>query len=196
MDVEDDAIGLVRAHRWMGVTAQARRLKEAGCKRVFDLDKEARADMERIAGRRVVRLVYAFLLANPDKTRGMLADLAGALQRIKERGGTVVDLDSRLDSETNPAAFKAVVADQVRRHNQGDKSADNHPKGTPGKPESVYSPGGWRKAHWIWKGKGAAQFPSWDAADAELRKIKATNTGEPFTADRAYKKWKGRGKRQ
>jgi hypothetical protein len=195
MDAEDDAIGFVRAHRWATAKAQAKALKEAGCSKVFDLDEQKRPDMERIAGRRVVKMVYAFLLAMPEKTRGMWADFLASLERIEARDGRVVDVDSGLDSKENKAAFRAVVRDQVRRHNQGDKSADNHPKGTPGKPEAVFSPGGWRKAHGIWKGKDAANFPSWPAADAELRKIKATNTGEPFTADRAYKKWKGRGKR-
>jgi len=189
MPVEDDAIGFVRDHRWLSAKAQTRQLREAGCSKVFDLDAQDRADMEKIAGRRVVRLVYAFLLANPDKTRGMLADLTGALERIKARGGTVVDLDSRLDSETNPAAFKAVVADQVRRHNQGETS--NARKGKPGRKKRVFSPGQYKLAYEIWK--DVKNYPNDDAVTDGLKKIKASD-GVGFSYTRAFRKWKGRTK--
>lgn len=187
MDVDDEAIGLVRAHRWASAAVQKQRLRGVGCARIFDLDKEKRSDMERIAGRRRTLLVYAFLLANPDKTRGMLADLVGVLERIKARGGTVVDVDSGLSSEANEKAFRAVVADQVRRHNQGDKSADNHPKGTPGRQEDEFSRGDLRLAHHIWH--NPVDYPTWDSAAEALKRIKATNTGRPFTKERAHKKW-------
>ena len=146
--------------------------------------------MEKIAGRRVVRLVYAFLLANPDRTRGMLADLMGVLERIKARGGAVVDLDSRLDSETNPAAFKAVVADQVRRHNQGD--ASNARRGKPGRKRVMFTPGQLRQARAIWK--DVENFATYDAAKHELRKIKGD--GGRFSETRAFRLWKRRPKRK
>jgi hypothetical protein len=188
MAVDDEAIGLVRDHRWLNAKAQAKRLKEAGCSKIFDLDVQDRADMEKIAGRRVTCLVYAFLLANPDRTRGMLADLTGVLERIKARGGTVVDLDSRLDSETNPAAFKAVVADQVRRHNQGEGS--NSRKGKPGRKLVVFTPGQLRQARAIWK--DVENFPTYDAAKHELRKIKGD--GGFFSETRAFRMWRRRPK--
>lgn len=76
-----------------------------GCKHIYGHFQSANLERVRIAGHKFVGhgLVYAFLLANPARTRGMLADLTGVLDRIKARGGVVVDLDSRLDSETNPA---------------------------------------------------------------------------------------------
>ena len=190
MSVDDDAIGLVRDHRWLSAKAQTKRLKEAGCSKVFDLDAQDRADMEKIAGRRVVRLVYAFLLANPERTRGMLADLMGVLDRIKARGGTVVDLDSRLDSETNPDAFKAVVADQVRRHNQGETS--NARKGKPGRKKVTFTAGQLRQARTIWK--DVENFPTYDAAARELRKIKGD--GGFFSETRAFRLWRKRPKRK
>lgn len=190
MPVDDEAIGLVRDHRWLSAKAQTKQLRETGCIKIFDLDEQQRADMERIAGRRVVRLVYAFLLANPNRTRGMLADLTGVLERIKARGGTVVDLDSRLDSETNPAAFKAVVADQVRRHNQGESPHSR--KGKPGRKKVTFTAGQLRQARAIWK--DVTNFPTYDAAKHELRKIKGD--GGFFSETRAFRLWRKRPKRK
>src|SRR5688572_18538343 len=149
MPVDDEAIGLVRDHRWLSVKAQTKQLREAGCSKIFDLAAHDRRDMERIAGRRVVRLVYAFLLANPDKTRGMWADFLGSLERIEKRDGVVVDLSTRLDSQTQRAAFLDVVRGQVRRHNQGETSAER--KGKPGRKKRVFTRGQYRLAHEMWK---------------------------------------------
>lgn len=189
MSVEDDAIGFARDHRWLSVKAQTKQLKEAGCSKVFDLDEQDRKDMEKIAGRRTTKLVYAFLLANPDRTRGMLADLTGALKRIKERGGIVVDLDSGLSSEANEKAFAAVVADQVRRHNQGETS--NARKGKPGRKKRVFSPGQYKLAYEVWK--DVKNYPNDDAVTDGLKKIKASD-GVGFSYTRAFRKWKGRTK--
>lgn len=191
MDGDDDAIGFVRAHRWMGAPAQTRALKEAGCSKIFDLDKEARSDMERIAGHRVVRLVYAFLLAKPALTRGMWADFLGSLKRIEDRKGVVVDMSTRLDSSTQRAAFLDVARGQVRRHNQGENSEENI-KGKAGRPEAKYSRGDWRLAHTIWH--DTESYPTWEKAQEALKRIKSTNTKEPFSMARAHKKWNGRPK--
>lgn len=185
MAVDDEAIGLVRGHRWADTRAQTRRLKEAGCKRIFDLDKQNRADMERIAGRRAVRLVYAFLLANPDKTQGMWADFLGVLKRIEAREGVVIDVGTGLDSKAHRAAFLDVTRGQVRRHNQGEKSADNHPKGTPGRKLVVFTQGQHRQARLIWK--DVKTYPTYDAAERELAKIKSGEVG--FSVSRAFRKF-------
>lgn len=190
MPVDDDAIGFVRDHRWLSVKAQTKQLREAGCSKIFDLDAHDRADMERIAGRRVVRLVYAFLLANPDKTRGMWADFMGSLERIEKRGGVVVDMSTRLDSATQRTAFLAVVRDQVRRHNQGETSETR--KGKPGRKRVIFTAGQLRQARAIWK--DIANFPTYRDAAAELRKIKGD--GGKFTEVRAFRLWRGRPKRK
>jgi hypothetical protein len=195
MPVDDDAIGLVRAHRWASATAQTRRLKEAGCSRIFDLDKQARADMEKIAGRRRALLVYAFLLANPDKTRGMWADFLASLKRIEARQGVVVDVSTGLDStKERRAAFLDVVRGQVRRHNQGERPEEPGPKGRPGRKGDKYSRGDWRLARTIWE--DVKTYPTWDAAADALARIKAENTKRPFTKERAYLKWGARPKRK
>jgi hypothetical protein len=191
MEPEDDAIGLVRAHRWAGVTAQTRRLKEAGCTRIFDLDKQDRT-ASAVLGRRRVLLVYAFLLAKPALTRGMWADFLASLDRIEARKGVVVDVGTGLNSLQHKAEFRAVIRDQVRRHNQGEKSGENHPKGAPGRPEAKYSRGDWRLAHTIWH--DIKTYPTWDSAKEALARIRSSNTNEPFSVARAHKKWNGRPK--
>lgn len=194
MPVDDDAIGLVRSHRWLSATGQAKRLREAGCSKIFDLDKQDRADMEKIAGRRRALLVYAFLLANPDKTRGMWADFMGSLERIEARDGVVVDMSTRLDSKTTRAAFLDVVRGQVRRHNQGGRAEEPGPKGRPGRKGDEFSRGDWRLARLIWQ--DVETYPTWDAASDALARIKARNTGRPFTKERAYLKWGARPRRK
>lgn len=194
MSVDDDAIGLVRAHRWATAAAQTRKLKEAGCSKVFDLDKQDRKDMEKIAGRRRTLLVYAFLLANPDKTRGMWADFLGSLGRIEARQGVVVDVSTGLDSLQQKAAFRAVVRDQVRRHNQGERAEEPGPAGRPGRREAKYSRGDWRLAYTIWH--DPVTYPTWETAKDAMARIKSRNTDEPFSMARAHKKWGGRPKRK
>jgi hypothetical protein len=188
MPVDDEAIGLVRDHRWLSVKAQTKQLREAGCSKIFDLDVQDRKDMERIAGRRVVRLVYAFLLANPDRTRGMWADFLGSLERIEARNGIVVDMSTRLDS-TRPE-FRDVVRGQIARHNQGETSAER--KGKPGRPKVVFSAGQLRQARTIWK--DVENFPTYDAAEHELRKIRSGKAW--FSVSRAFRLWKGRPAKQ
>jgi hypothetical protein len=194
MPVDDEAIGLVRSHRWLSATGQAKRLKEAGCTRIFDLDKQARADMEKIAGRRQTLLVYAFLLANPDKTRGMWADFLGSLERIEKRLGVVVDVGTGLDSLQHKAAFRAVVRDQVRRHNQGGRPEEPGPRGKPGRQEDEFRRGDRRLARAIWK--DVETYPTWDSTRPALAGLKAMNTGNIFTVERAYKMWGARPKRR
>ena len=184
MPVDDDVIGLVRAHRWCpDVMAQARRLKEAGCTKIFKLAEQDRRDMERICGRRTVKLVYAFLLANPDKTRGMWADFMGSLERIEARSGAVVDLDSGLHSKANRAAFLDVVAGQVRRHNQGEKAHAR--KGKPGRQLVMFTAGQHRQARMIWR--DVANYPTYDKAKAGLAGIKSGTVA--FSVTRAFRKW-------
>lgn len=187
MDVDDEAIGLVRAHRWATVKTQTKALKEAGCTKIFDLGEQKRADMERIAGRRVVRLVYAFLLANPDRTRGMWADFLGSLERIEARGGVVADMSTRLDSSTQRAAFLDVVRGQVRRHNQGENPAER--KGKPGRQRVVFTAGQIRQARTIWR--DLENYPDNAAATAALKKIKSAG-GVKFSESRAYRLFKKR----
>lgn len=187
MPVDDDVIGLARAHRWATVAAQTKRLKDAGCTRIFDLDQHSRRDLERIVSRRAVKLVFAFLLAEPERTRSMWADFLGSLGRIEAAGGSVTDVDSGLDSVANPAAFRDVVAGQVRRHNQGEKAHER--KGKPGRQLVVFTKGQIRQARDIWK--DVQNYPNYDDAKAALARIKSAK-GVPFSVSRAFRRWRGR----
>jgi hypothetical protein len=187
MDVDDDAIGLVRDHRWLSVKAQTKQLREAGCSKIFDLDAQDRRDMEKIAGRRVVRMVYAFLLANPDRTRGMWADFLGSLARIEARGGVVADMSTKLDSSTQRAAFLDVVRGQVRRHNQGENPAER--KGKPGRQKLTFSTGQIKQARAIWK--DLVNFPTGADVKKALKAIKSKE-GVAWSETRAYRLFKKR----
>jgi hypothetical protein len=189
MPVDDEAIGLVRDHRWLSVKAQTKQLREAGCSKIFDLAAHDRKDMVKLTGRRTTALVYAFLLANPERTRGMLADLMSVLDQIKALGGAVLDMDSGLNSAINEKAFRAVAADQVRRHNQGE--AANARKGKPGRKKRVFSRGQIRLAYDVWK--DVRNYPNDDSVKVGLEKIKASD-GVGFSYTRAFRKWKGRTK--
>jgi hypothetical protein len=192
---EASPLGFVRAHRWLDTPAQRAKLRAAKCVVIHDLDKQARSDMLRIAGMRPVLLVHAFLLADADGARDMWADFQRALKEIEKQEGYVVDVGTGLNSRDNRPEFLDVVRGQVRRDKQGEKSAENHPKGTPGRPEAEYRKGDWRKAFQIWKGKDAMNFPTERAVKDELAKLKAINTGEPFSVQRAYRRWGKRGTR-
>lgn len=147
--------------------------------------------MEKIAGRRRTLLVYAFLLANPDKTRGMWSDFLGSLARIEARQGVVVDVGTGLDStKEKRAAFLDVVRGQVRRHNQGGRAEEVGPKGKPGRQADRFSRGDLRLARDIWK--DAETYPTWGSTRDALARLKAGSTGNPFTVERAYKMWGAR----
>ena len=186
MPVDDEAIGLVRAHRWATVAAQTKRLKDAGCTRIFDLDQQSRRDVERVISRRPALLVFAFLLADPGRTRSAWTDFDGSLARIEAKGGSVVDVDSGLDSKAHPAAFRAVVRDQIARNNQGENSHAR--KGKPGRQLVVFTAGQYKQARAIWK--DVTNYPNYNDAKAALANIKSGKVA--FSVSRAFRRWKGR----
>lgn len=172
-------------------TGQAKALKEAGCGQIVDLDTYQRDDVLRLArAGRVFALPFAFLLANPSRKRGMLADFEKALGKIEAKGGAVKDLHTglRSDDKERRSAFLAVVKDQVRRHLQGAKSASNG-KRSPGRQKVEFTPEQLAEAKRIWRDR--IDYPHEDDADAELRKIRSTK-GEPFTKYRARRLWQSR----
>jgi hypothetical protein len=199
MDVDDEAIGLVRAHRWADAKAQTKRLKEAGCSRIFDLDAQDRKDMERIGGRRRVLLVYAFLLADldveprkdEDQAKAIWRDLSAVLTRIEKRGGQVVDVGTGLDSQLNPAEFGDVVRGQIRRHRQGENPATR--KGKPGRQKLTFTRGQIMQAREIWK--DLENYPDNASAVAALEKIKSAEDVS-FSESRAYRRFKKRKTRE
>lgn len=181
---EDRPIGFVRDHRWVEAQAQRAKLKAAKCVAIHDLDKADRADMVRIGGMRPVLLVHAFLLAEQDRTRSMLADFMRTLGGIEKRGGYVVDLGSGLNSRDNRAEFLDVVRGQVRRSQQGEQSAENARKGKSGQKPIEFSAGQYKQARVIWR--DVKNFPTYDAAKAGLKAIK----GQRGKAKVAFSLWR------
>lgn len=187
MAVETDLVGVVREHRWASIAAQTKRLKEAGCTKVFDLSKVDRQDIERLARpERVLCLLFAFLLARKRKG-GMMADFEGCLARIEKRNGSVRDVSTGLTSNGEArASFLAVVKDQARRSQQGLHAAE---KGRlkKGRPHEDYSAQQYADAKAIWRDR--VEYPD-ERRDAKpaLAAIQSTS-GTPFSVARARRKW-------
>lgn len=187
MSVDNDCVGLTRAHRWMR-TGQAKALREAGCSQIVDLDQHKLSDVLRLARKgRVLVLVYAFLLLPAKRSA---AAFERALEQIEAKGGAVKDLHTGLVSSDEPrkTAFKAVVRDQIARDRQGAKTGAIG-KSNRGRQHKVFSPQQYAAAKAIWR--DLIEYPTWDVTDAALAEIK-TAKGEPFTRARAHRKWRGR----
>lgn len=187
MSVDNDFVGLARAHRWMR-TGQAKVLREAGCSQVIDLDDHKLSDVLRLArSGRVFVLAYAFLLLPPKRT---VPAYERALEQIEAKGGAVKDLHTGLVSNDEPrkTAFRAVVRDQIARDRQGAK-AGAIGRANRGRQLKKFSPQQYTAAKAIWR--DLIEYPTWEACDAALAAIK-TEKGEPFTRARAHRKWRGR----
>jgi hypothetical protein len=190
MAVDDDAIGLVRAHRWAKIDVQVQRLMADGCKTVLDLDKAKREEVLRLLrDGRMGKLLYAFLLANPKRTRKVYEDFRGTLAKIETRGGSIKDVSTGLDTtdKTKRTALLDVVRGQARRHYQGAKSAENGKNHKPGRKQQDYTREQLTAAKAIWR--DLVEYPTWPAARAALKQIVSAK-GVPFTTDRARRLWK------
>ena len=151
--------------------------------------------MERIGQDKPVLLLHAFLLAEQDRTRSMLADFMRALGEIERRGGHVVDVSTGLNSKDNKAEFLDVVRGQVRRSQQGEKSADNARKGKSGQLPVVFTAGQYKQARVIWR--DVVNFSNYDKAEREMKKIKGQRGKEKvaFSLSRAFRKFGRRPKK-
>jgi hypothetical protein len=143
MAVDDDAIGLVRAHRWAKVDVQTERLRKDGCRAVLDLDTLKRSDLLRLLrDGRVAKLLFAFLLIDPKRKRKLYEDFAAMLAKIEAQKGIIKDVSTGLDTadKARAIALKDVVRGQIRRHKQGAKSAENGTQHKPGRKKGEFAP--------------------------------------------------------
>jgi hypothetical protein len=189
MAVDDDAIGLVRAHRWAKVDVQTERLRKDGCRAILDLDTLKRPDLLRLLrDGRVGKLLFAFLLIDPKRKRKLYEDFAAMLAKIGTQGGVIKDVSTGLDSSDNARAtvLKDVVRGQIRRHKQGAKWAENEVLHKPGRKLVEFSNEQLAAAKAIWR--DLVEYPTWEAADAALDEIRSAKD-EPFTRYRARKLW-------
>jgi hypothetical protein len=192
MSVDDDAVGLVRYHRWAKVEVQQARLKEDGCRAIIDLSSTKREEVLRLLrDGRTGKLLYAFLLVDPKRKRKLFEDFRAVLAKIEARGGIIKDVFTGLDSadKARRAAFLDVVRGQCRRHLQGDKWAEEPMRHTPGRKKVEFTAEQTAAAKAIWR--DLVEYPTWVDARAALAKIK-TEKDEPFTTDRARRLWKQR----
>jgi hypothetical protein len=196
---KEDTIGVVRAHRWVNPTEQARRLEADGCRIIVSLDggkhkQVTRDELLRLARTgTVLKFVHAMYLADMRKrgAKAIRADYRKWEKRfIEERGAIVKDLESGLTTEQS-GHRKAIVAltdDLIARHAQGFKSAaiSTARKGT---PQADFEPRQYQDAKAIWR--NTKDYPTWPDTVAPLAAIVSPN-GQKFTTARAYKKWQGR----
>jgi hypothetical protein len=195
-----DTIGVVREHRWAKAEVQVKRLEADGCriivtlaggKRLNQVTREELAKLTRPGT--VLKVVYAFLLADPRKrfALAMRTDLASVMDTLtKKRGGILKDVDTGLTTE-KPEHRRAIVAvanEQIGLSCKGARSAVNGQK-KKGRAMVDFTPNQMKEAKSIWR--NMKDYPTWDAAAAALREI-TTERGDPFTTARAYKLWQGR----
>lgn len=184
----EDAIGVIRKHRWMQNDVQTEKLKADGCRVVVNLDKTDRDQLVRmIRERTVIKAVYAFFLVDPRK-RGVIRmtnDYSKLVEKLanlpRDCHAYIKDVDSGFLAETPPQrkAMLAVVQAQCAKHHKGAKSATNLPRG--GQPK-VFSEAQYIKAELAWR--NTSRYPEWEHVtryyDEEI---------PGFTIWRAHKMW-------
>jgi hypothetical protein len=122
----EDAIGVVRKHRWASVDVQRQRLQEDGCRVIVDLDSTPRDWLcTAIRERTIIKLAYACLLTPRRGVRAGLEDynrFASKIMRLPRAcHGYVKDLDTGLVATTagTHKAMLSVVREQLMRSSRG-----------------------------------------------------------------------------
>jgi hypothetical protein len=182
----EDAIGVVRAHRWATLQEQRERLKADGCRVVIDLGETSRdAVLVMVREGTVLKAAFAFLLAERKGATAGLADYHRFAERLAKlpRGcwGYVKDLETGLVASTpgTRKAMLAVVKDQLARHGKGLRSAAN---GKRGGQLRTFATIEMERAEAVWG--NTKKYPTWEDAAKALPK--------GFSVWRAHKLWKGR----
>lgn len=186
---DQDTIGVVRAHRWVNPTEQARRLDADGCRIIVSLDggkhkQVTREELLRLArDGTVLKFVHAMYLADVCKrgAKAIRADYRRWEKRfIEERGAIIKDLDSGLTTEQS-GHRKAIVAltdDLIARHAQGAKSAAIS-TARKGRPLLAFTAEQLKDAKAVWR--NVKDYPKWEDAASALP--------ENFTVHRAHRLW-------
>lgn len=182
----EDAIGVVRAHRWATLAEQRERLKADGCRVVIELgDTPREAVLGMVREGTVLKAAFAFLLAERKGASAGLADYHRFAERLAKlpRGcvGWVKDLETGLVANTpgTRKAMLAVVKDQLARHGKGLRSAEN---GKRGGQLKTFTETEMAKAEAVWN--NTKKYPTWQDAAKALPK--------GFSVWRAHSLWQGR----
>lgn len=200
----DDAIGVVRAHRWATLEEQRVRLKADGVRAIIDLGTTPRDELLnklRDGPGTTFKLAFAFLLTDPNKgAKRALADyqeFADKIARVAHKHfkpgriaaktvafGYVKDLETGLVADTSGKrkAMVAVVKDQLARHGKGKRSAENGKRGREAVELNELQEA---KGEAIWRNP---KYRDWDEAEAALRK----QVHKRLTKWAANRRWKAR----
>jgi len=196
---ENDHIGVIRSHRWIGAEAQRKRLEADGCRTIVSLDGKkdtaTREELERLVRpTTTIKVVHAFLLADPKRRRlkgGLKADFLAVLKRLickppNGRNGTLKDVASGLTT-ANPEHKRLIIAgasDHITRDGKGLKSALNGARNR-GRQRLNLTTEQLRAAKAIWR--DLIEYPTWEAADKGLASVH-----KDFTRYRAHRLWGSR----
>jgi hypothetical protein len=190
---QEDAIGVVRKHRWATLDAQRRQLQEDGCRVIVDLDATPRDWLfTAIRERTVIKAAYACLLAARQSVRMGLADFIKFQAKIAKlpRGcvGVVKDLDTGLiaDSPGTRKAMLSVVREQLMRSARGLAAVESAARR--GRKEMKLTELQEAEAKAIWF--NTRDYPEWDDAELALQE----QIHEDFTKWRANRMWPGKRK--
>jgi hypothetical protein len=189
MSGDDEAIGLVRVHRWATLDIQTKRLREDGCRAIIDLGSTKREEVLRLLrDGRTGKLLYAFLLVDPKRKRKLFEDFRAVLAKIEARDGIIKDVFTGLDNtdKARRAALLDVVRGQARRHLQGTKWAEEPMRHKPGRKPEEFTAEQIAAAKAIWRDR--IEYPTWKATDDALEQIMSAND-EPFKRSRAHRLW-------
>lgn len=185
---QEDAIGVVRKHRWAPISAQRQRLEEDGCRVIVDLDSTPRDWLyAAIREGTVIKAAYAMLLTPSSfgAVRGLafFKTFSAALAKLP-RGcfGYVKDLETGLIADTpgTRKAMLAIVKDQLARSGKGRRSAENGKRGrVPLALTKLQDAEG--KGIWL----DRRRFPEWKDAETELR----AQVHKDLTRWQAHRRW-------
>lgn len=184
--VTEDAIGVVRKHRWLPIEAQRELLQGDGCRVIVDLDSTPRDWFyTAIRERTIIKAAFACLLTPRQSVRAGLVDYKRFAERIaklpRKCVGVVKDLDTGLVADS-PGARKAmlsVVREQLMRSGRGLAISEGMRRG----PKAFTMTDLVRaKGEAIWR--NVRKYPTWDDVEPALKEL-----DKRLTRWRAHREW-------
>ncbi len=182
---QEDAIGVMRKHRWASLDAQRRALQEDGCRVIIDLESTPRDWLfTAIRDFTVIKAAFACLLTPRQSVRAGLTDYARFVDKIAKlpRGcvGAVKDLDTGLvaDSPGTRKAMLSVVREQLMRSNRGLAASESARRGPKALTLDRLQEA---KAEAIWR--NVLKYPRWEDVEPALQK----HIHKSFTRWRAHR---------
>jgi hypothetical protein len=144
-----------------------------------------------------VYVEFLELLPDPKSDSGIppSVDLVEALDEFARRGVLIVEIDTghKTDSPDQLIIMRRTAVKALGAGGRSRPTAvarENGGKG--GRPKAEFPEAVAQKAHMIWT--GLKKYPTWRDAEAALEKLsKDEKLEHPFSSERCFKLWKGRG---